>query len=608
MIGFKIKKLIITGEKVDTKSVVFEQGLNLITGPSDTGKSYIFQCIDFIFGKSKAPKKIKESKDYENVYLEIEDYKYGNVSTLYRSLVDLKYLYYENTNFENINTVTPKALDDKNENINISTLLLKLSNFELPILIKKNQSFDKVNFSFRNFSSYILIKEESMILERSPIYFGSYTDRTRNLHIFKFLLTGIDDSSYTKTEKKDIWSAKKKANIDLLNELLEKESNNLKQLENSLKKSKKNRTDKDLEISLESIQEQITFYNKELAKLEHEKNRISLDIKYNKNMKFKFKLLKEQYLSDIERLKFIDEGSFLMNQLKMKKCPHCGKNISELEHLEHSAIDMNKVNEACDYEIKKIELNLLELVKSDQTATDVIIQLKNDMEIIATRIKENINHLNTVLRPQLTDNTKKLNEQLKFKITLSDIENSKRKILDYQNLISETSSKKQITTTNSNEEIVKLVNDSSLPTLLENNLKKCLFSNEKFLPIKFYINSDSELDFMIKDNTRESYGKGYRSIMVSLFHISLLDYCIKNKLSHSNLLILDSPVNAFKGLSANEKLPESVQNKFFELLANKFKDRQIIIMENNSVLPALKRKINLIEFTKEKNKGRFGFF
>lgn len=608
MIGFKIKKLIVTGEKVDKKSVVFEKGLNLITGPSDTGKSYIFQCIDFVFGKSKAPKKIKESKNYEDVYLEIEDYKNGKISTLRRSLVDLKYLYYENSDFKNIGNVTPKPLDDKNGNINISTLLLELSDFNLPIQIKKNKSFDKVNFSFRNFSSYILIKEESMILERSPIYFGSYTDRTRDLHIFKFLLTGIDDSSFVKTEKKDIWSAKKTANIDLLNELLKKELNALEQLEDSLAELEKNKTDSDLEVSLETLQEQITFYNKELAELEQKKNRISLDIKYNENIKYKFKLLKEQYLSDIERLKFIDEGSFLMNQLKMKKCPHCGKDISELEQHEHSAIDMDKVNKACDYEIKKIELNLSELKKSNQTATDVITSLKTDMQNVATQIEDTINHINTVLQPQLTNNIKKANEQLKFEITLSDIENAKNKILDYQSLISEISSKKQITTTNSNDEIVKLVNDSSLPILLENNLRECLFSKEEFLPIKFYINSDSELDFMIKDNTRESYGKGYRSIMVSLFHISLLDYCEKNKLPHSNFLILDSPVNAFKDLSTNEKLPEAVQNKFFKLLADKFKDKQIIIMENNSVLPTLKSKINLIEFTKEPNKGRYGFF
>lgn len=608
MIGFKIKKLIVTGEKVDTKFVIFEKGLNLITGPSDTGKSYIFQCIDFVLGKSKAPKKIKESKNYEDVYLEIEDYKNGKISTLRRSLVDLKHLYYENSEFKNIDNVTPKPLNEKNGNINISTLLLELSDFNLPIQIKKNKSFDKVNFSFRNFSSYILIKEESMILERSPMYSGSYTDRTRDLHIFKFLLTGIDDSSFVKTEKKDIWSAKKTANIDLLNELQKKESITLEQLEDSLVELEKNKTDSDLEVSLETLQEQITFYNKELAELEQKKNKISLDIKYNENIKYKFKLLKEQYLSDIERLKFIDEGSFLMNQLKTKKCPHCGKGISELEHHEHSVINMNKINKACDYEIKKIELNLSELQKSNQTATDVITSLKIDRQNVKTQIDDTINHINTVLQPQLNNNIKKANEQLKFEITLSDIENTKNKILDYQSLISEISSKKQITTTNSNDEIVKLVNESSLPILIENNLRECLFSKEESLPIEFYINSDSELDFMIKDNTRESYGKGYRSIMASLFHISLLDYCEKNKLPHSNFLILDSPVNAFKDLSTNEKLPEAVQNKFFKLLADKFQDKQIIIMENNSVLPTLKSNINLIEFTKEPNKGRYGFF
>ena len=48
--SFYISQLRITGDGVQTAQLSFVNGLNYITGPSNTGKSYIFKCIDYIFG------------------------------------------------------------------------------------------------------------------------------------------------------------------------------------------------------------------------------------------------------------------------------------------------------------------------------------------------------------------------------------------------------------------------------------------------------------------------------------------------------------------------------------------------------------------------------
>ena len=45
----KITKLEVSGEK-GTSSIEFGEHLTIIAGPSDTGKSYIFKCIDYLFG------------------------------------------------------------------------------------------------------------------------------------------------------------------------------------------------------------------------------------------------------------------------------------------------------------------------------------------------------------------------------------------------------------------------------------------------------------------------------------------------------------------------------------------------------------------------------
>lgn len=61
MNGFRITRLTFTGTGVPDAEVIFSDGLNVISGPSDTGKTFIAQCIDFMLGASISPKEIPEA-------------------------------------------------------------------------------------------------------------------------------------------------------------------------------------------------------------------------------------------------------------------------------------------------------------------------------------------------------------------------------------------------------------------------------------------------------------------------------------------------------------------------------------------------------------------
>lgn len=52
MAGFYIKKVIAKSTARGDASVTFERGLNIIQGHSDSGKTCVANCIDFIFGGS----------------------------------------------------------------------------------------------------------------------------------------------------------------------------------------------------------------------------------------------------------------------------------------------------------------------------------------------------------------------------------------------------------------------------------------------------------------------------------------------------------------------------------------------------------------------------
>ena len=83
--GFFIKRLELSGSAVETKSIQFKKGLNVIFGSSDTGKTFIFECINYMLGSTTLKKSIPESENYNLVVLVIETYN-GKEYKLERSL------------------------------------------------------------------------------------------------------------------------------------------------------------------------------------------------------------------------------------------------------------------------------------------------------------------------------------------------------------------------------------------------------------------------------------------------------------------------------------------------------------------------------------------
>src|SRR5215471_18559990 len=69
----KLISLLATGpDKVDAV-VDFRSPATLIRGPSDTGKSYIRDCLWYLLGGDKTPKKVPEDDGYELLELEFSD-------------------------------------------------------------------------------------------------------------------------------------------------------------------------------------------------------------------------------------------------------------------------------------------------------------------------------------------------------------------------------------------------------------------------------------------------------------------------------------------------------------------------------------------------------
>lgn len=183
--GFLLHELRVTGPTVPDAIVGFSTGLNIISGASNTGKSYIFQCLDYMFGGSKAPKQIDESRLYAYCHLTVSDAA-GNIFTLKSDLrggaVQLFEGDYSATLTSSPVSVLGRVHKEESQD-SVSQFFLSLCNLQHKKL-KKNEKGQKRNLTFRDFTRLSLVDEEEILTSGSPILGSNSYDKTGQISAF----------------------------------------------------------------------------------------------------------------------------------------------------------------------------------------------------------------------------------------------------------------------------------------------------------------------------------------------------------------------------------------------------------------------------------------
>lgn len=362
--GFYISKLILKGEGKDTVELKFTKGLNVVSGASDTGKSYIFQCINYVLGSKDKPKAINESEGYNVFILQLttyEDKSYTLIRKIDQKNIELYKCLYENIeNFQATKLLS--KFDKKNEN-NISSFLLRIADIKYTSVLK-NQKGDCVSFSFRDLVHFNMLSEHKIISSDSIIYDGGgNTTRPKSKSILRTIITGKDDSDIEKNKVATVNLNSDIYNTQLINKLIECNKIKLKKFDDKMElKYSKYVSLEQINIEVNNIRNQIDIQKQEVDKLEIEQEKLKRDkMKYhNKNIYYselvkRFCLLKKNYESDLKRLEFIDEAKFYLEELVDVKCPLCNSNI--ITNMEHGFEDNVNFKEAILAEQKKYICN-----------------------------------------------------------------------------------------------------------------------------------------------------------------------------------------------------------------------------------------------------------
>lgn len=200
--------------------VIFSKGLNVIVGPSDCGKSYIFQCINYMLGASSRPKNIDESKAYNAIYLEIEDFNKKSYS-LKSDLNGGDFLVYE----KKISKISDKdkfevfkRKHQPDDEKTISAFFLKINGL-YGKKIRLNAKGKTRELSYRDIVKYTLVNETDITKEESVIA-SNFVNATADTNTFRLLVTGKDDSDVKeKLNEKEV--SNRKGRIEALNSLIQ---------------------------------------------------------------------------------------------------------------------------------------------------------------------------------------------------------------------------------------------------------------------------------------------------------------------------------------------------------------------------------------------------
>lgn len=584
--SFFIKELCVTGNGKEPAIIQFKKGLNIIEGPSNTGKTLIFKCIDYIFGAKDNP--LIEGYDCISLKIEIDNSeidltRYAGkkslfVNSAYNSILSGEYKY---------NT----GRDDYESSFN--NVLLKLLNINEYHEIVKNSNYEKRSLTWRTFSSAFFIDEDSIISEQSPLIPIQFTEKTAFLSALIFLLSGKDFASVNSVEAKNIKKAKITAVKEYINnelqeytrqtELLNKEIEEIPDLESII-----GSLSSEVEATEGRIVEKINNNKNLLANIQ----KINEEISESNVLLNRYDLLESQYDSDLKRLNFIVDGQINYEQAEKTMCPFCNNTVSISKKEDYITVSLN------DY--KKIKLQKNDLINAREILKTKILSLEEKLDLLQSEKEEVNNEIEQVLQPKLND--------LKEQLVLFKKQVEKKKEINFLSQIcsqkADFLSKQENDNSNENKYDPKDYLDYSFTSDFEKYIKELLIQSH-YSNLNSVVFSNTSMDISINGKERRTNGKGYRAYFNSMLSIAFIKYLFEKGTYKQNLLLLDSPILSLK-LSANEEIGTSIKQGLFEILQEMNNELQIIVFEN--IIPEIEYKnANIIKFTRDINSGRYGF-
>ena len=601
----QLRRIVFSGPK-KMAEMTFSNGVNVICGASDTGKSFLAESIDFMLGGSEL-RDIPERTPFGEVQFDL-DVTSGEKWRFYRASSGGSFKA-QNLLDEDAEIEVLRKDHGHGKTDNMSGFLLEKIGLLGKRILRSKKNGTTQSLSFRNLARLAIVQEGEIQQTGSPFWGGQYTLKTAELATIKLLLTGVDDSDVVETTRVDTDSAKQ---IELIDELLAEIRQEIADVgeEDADLKEQIGRLDGTIEQrreTLNSIQAQLDSLLAQRRELVDVRTAIQDRLDEIADLLSRFDLLLEHYAVDIERLTAIQESGAMFAHVESVPCPLCGASPEAQQHDAACDGDVEAIVQAASAEIAKIARLKGELqatvadLKSEAVSQEQELSIKNEeYENVNTQIQETV-------APTVSEERASFSELVEKRAEL-------QKGLDLYARVAKLEERRTTREQDEGKEGSSGVIVSGLPDSIAHDfsLRVSKLLKAWDFPGNCLVHFDKETtDFVIDGKPRGSRGKGLRAITHAAVTIALLEYCLENDLPHPGFVVLDSPLLAYfkpEGDEDRQLQGTNLKESFYSYLIDHHStDSQIVIVENQHPPDSVLDGLRMIVFTGNPNEGRKGF-
>lgn len=568
MQSFRIKQLRVSGAGKIDGFIEFADGLNVIQGRSNTGKTWILKCIYYLFSSDKNPfSPLTGYSDIEGVFV---TERYGDI-TIKRKLND--------TQAEVIcnNQEVEDGIYDTNYKgkgpLYLNDLWLRIIGLDETIWVPKNSRYARERISWTNIAN-VFFADEDEIDKSTSLVIKDSTYETALIASLYFLLTGDYKKGVEEILKPEVANEKKKAVVSYIEEqvaaLSDKKVSYIRQLEEL--------AGVDVDKQMQELTEGISALQQEMSELMEENAAVIRQIseyqQEDANCRVlidRYKSLASQYKADLQRLDFIAKGEKAVKGLPANDvCPFCGGLVESHDESYDAVIQA---------ETKRIVSELAVIAATENSVREEQAGISKNISELSSRraeISEAIAERTLKINDYRT-NLQRYRDYTKLQSGI-DFVNEQLQTLG-QKKVSELQKKKNPPLYHAKKEFEELVG-TEFNELLNKILKECNYRAG-------YASWDFKTFDILMDGVskEEDQGKGYRSFLNSVIALMLYEYFNSDEVFiKPGILMIDTPL---LGFDENEDGIQgaTLKNGLYQYFINHKGAGQVIIVDNLNVMP-----------------------
>lgn len=607
----RLVRLAVVGSGAPDVSVEFGPGLTVIYGASNTGKSYVVDAIDFMLG-AKSLRSIPESAAYEHVMLTMT-LPDGNPITLVRKINGGHFAAYQE-----YLTAPPDRPADFTLNAAHGSAAggrLSLSRYLLQAVgldgkeLRKNLFNVTTSLSFRNLCALCLIDETKMQSPVPPPLTGRPANRTAELSLIKLFLEGEDDSKFARAADSGEKRKVSKGKVEILERAISELQSSVEGMGTVLELRER------IGLLTSSIDQQTSSISSgldarsvlvtEQAAVLRKSQAYQARLGEVTELLARFGLLKAKYESDIARLEMVQEAGTLLGFFRPGVCVFCGAEV------EHQAAAVHTMEEITAFG----ESVLAEMQKTNDLKNDLDSTIR-DLQTQDARLHEALTEFNSEaeeLRGQIEDMDASLQPE---RLALQDLISARSAIeaaLSTHEQIAKLVALKATVEPEDEGEPVRPQEVSELAAAEFSTFIRQVTQVWSLPNVRDVRYSKTTGDVEVDGQPRSSHGKGMRAMLHAAFTAGLAEFCADQGREHPGFVVLDTPLRPFRepepGVAdapSSEQI-KSVTESFYSYFDTQFPG-QSIVFENTDPPDTLSDDAVLVEFTGQRDSGRYGFY